>query len=73
MDKKTGTAIGVGAGILALAGAVIALSNLDAMDKTKRDLKKAAKKVKKKSQKLADKAVAKAEDFAEHISEMGKE
>lgn len=73
MNKKTGITIGIGAGILALAGAVIALSKMDDFDKTKRDLKKAAKKVKKKSRKLADKAVEKAEDFAEHVSDIGKE
>lgn len=63
MDKKYGIAIGVG--ILALACGVIALSNLDDVDKAKRDLNKAVKKVRKKSKNLANLVAEKSENFAE--------
>lgn len=62
MNKKTGIAIGIGAGILALACGVIALSKLDQMNKAERELKKATRKVKKKTQKIADMAKEKAEE-----------
>lgn len=67
MEKKYGIAIG--AGILALACGIIALSKLDDIDKAERELKKAVKKVKRKSQKLATKVADKTEDVVDEAAE----
>lgn len=67
MDKKYGIAIG--AGILALACGVIALSKLDDVDKAERELKRAVKKVKRKSKNLANKVAEKSEDIADSTAD----